>query len=186
MIYHRMKPVWKDNELRYLICTVESSTVRETGNLRMYNKDESIYEEYNLKTKRWERKTIVLLTEHEKVILMLARQGKTTREIANDLCKAQNTIQNQIKQIFSKLNAHSTQEALEFVGHHRMLYPKRDVEPQPIEAPYERSRVLLTEDMFQRIQQHLDDGKSIRQAARLEGLSESAVRYWMGKGRLEK
>jgi DNA-binding CsgD family transcriptional regulator len=186
MIYHRMKPVWEDNELRSLICSVESSIDREAGNLCMYNKDGLTYEEYGFKTGRWKRKTKKLLTERERAILMLAGQGKSSKEIANDLCKGKNTIQNQIKALFAKLNVHSMQEAIEFAGHHRMIYSKQNMELQPVEAPRKRKRVLITEDMLRRTQQHLDDGKSIRQAARLEGITEGAVRYEMKAGWLKK
>lgn len=186
MVYHRMKPVWTDNELRYLICSVESSTIKEAGNLHLYTKDGLIYEEYNFTTKRWKQKTKELLTERERAILMLAQQGKSSAEIADNLCKGQNTIRNQIKALFSKFEVHSMQEAIEFACYHCMISPKQDIEPQPIEASCKRSRVLLTEDMLQRIQQYLDDGKSVRQAAKLEGIAESAIRYWKNKERLRK
>lgn len=78
------------------------------------------------------------------------------------------------------------QEAIELACYHRLLHLKQDIEPLPIEVSLKRSRVLLTVDMLERIQQYLDDGKSIRQAARLEGVSESAIRYWKDKDMLKK
>jgi len=39
--------------------------------------------------------------------------------------------------------------------------------------------------MMQRIQQHLDNGLSMRKAADREGVSECAIRYWKGKGKLK-
>jgi DNA-binding NarL/FixJ family response regulator len=187
MIYQRMKPVWVDNELRYLICSVEDSTVKKTGNLCMYGKDGLTYETYNFRTGRWKCKREEPLTEREKMILMLAREGKSSVEIAGDLCKGQSTVRNQIKALFAKLNVHSMQEAIEFACYHRMMYPLQDrKESQPVEAPRKRTRILLTEDMLQRIQQSLDEGKSIRQAAKREGISEHAVRYWKGKGIITK
>jgi DNA-binding CsgD family transcriptional regulator len=186
MVHHRMKPVWENNELRHFICAVWSSTAKKPGNLRMYNKDGLTYEEYNLTTRCWKRKKQEPLTERERAILMLAGQGKNTREIAHDLCKGHNTIRNQVKKLYSKLNVHSMQGAIEYARYHQLLYPKQSLtEPQP-EAPHnKRSRVLVTKDMLQRIQQHLDEGISIRQAARLEGIAESAIRYWKGKGKLK-
>lgn len=97
MVYHRMKPFWEGDEPRYLICSVRSSTIPKAGNLCMYNKNGSTYEEYNSRTGRWKQKTKEALTERERAILMLAGQGKSAKEIANDLCKGQNTIRNQIK-----------------------------------------------------------------------------------------
>lgn len=52
MIFHRMKPVWVSDVLRYLICTVESSTVKDVGDLCIYNKDGLTYKAYNFKSKR--------------------------------------------------------------------------------------------------------------------------------------
>jgi DNA-binding NarL/FixJ family response regulator len=87
-----MKPVWEDDKLCYLICFIESSTIKEAGNLRMFNKDRLTYEEYSFTTKRWERKTKEAPTERQRAILMLAGQGKCVREIANDLHRGYNTI----------------------------------------------------------------------------------------------
>jgi DNA-binding CsgD family transcriptional regulator len=149
MIYHRMTPLWENDELHYLICSVGSSTIKEAGNLCMHNKDGLRYEEYNLITKRWEDKKKVQLTERERAILILAGQGESPKEIANDLCKGHNTIRNQIKALFAKLKVHSMQEAIEFASYHRLIYPKQDVGVQPIELPYsKRSRVSVAEDMF--------------------------------------
>jgi DNA-binding CsgD family transcriptional regulator len=61
------------------------------------------------------------LTEPERAILMLARQGKNTKEIAGILCKSPETIHNQIKRIFFKLDVHSIQEAIEVATCHRMM-----------------------------------------------------------------
>ena len=182
MVYHRMKPIWKNDELYYLICSVRSSATQKAGNLCKYYKDGLTYEEYNSTTQRWKRKTIEPLTERERAILMLAQQGKRSKEIANNLYKGHNTIRNQITQLFSKLNVHSMQEAVDFAGN--QIYPKREIELQPVEMHYKRSQVLLNEDKLLRIQQHLDDGKSNRQAAKLEGIAESTIRYWIGKGKL--
>jgi DNA-binding CsgD family transcriptional regulator len=124
MLYHRMKPVWVDNKLCYLICSAKSSAVRKAGNLCMYHRYELTYEAYNFISRRWKQKAIEPLTERERAILMLAQQGKNAKEIACDLCKGFHTIRNQIKPIFSKLNTHSMQEAVEFVICHRILFPK--------------------------------------------------------------
>ena len=122
MVHHYIKPVWENNELRYFICSVGSSTVKKSGNLRMYSKDVLIYEEYNLKTKRWKQKTKEFLTEREQAILMLAQQGKNSKEIADYLYRGHNTIRNQIKPLFSKLNVHSIKEAIELTNNHHILY----------------------------------------------------------------
>ena len=122
MIYQRMKPICLNNQLRYLICIVGSSTYKETGDLLLHNKNILIYEEYNFTTRRWKQQTRELLTEREKAILMLAQQGKSVVEIANDLCKGEYTIRNQIKALYTKLKVHSIQEAIEIVCYRRLLH----------------------------------------------------------------
>lgn len=126
MIYHRTKPIWFDNNLHYLICNLESTTNQETGNLQIHNKDESKYTEYNFQTKRWKQKEKVSLTERESAILILAQQGKSSKEMANLLYKGQNTIRNQMKSLFSKLGVHSMQEAIEFAHNYHLIYPMQD------------------------------------------------------------
>lgn len=126
MVYHRMKPVWTDNKLCYLICCMESSTIEEVGNLCLHYKDGLAYSEYNFTTKRWKQNVKESLTERERIILMLAQQGKSSSEIGDILCKGHNTIRNQIKTLFSKLKIHSMQGAIEFARNFHMIYPKQD------------------------------------------------------------
>lgn len=124
MVYHRMKPVWMDNELRYLICSLEGSTHKEAGNLCLHYKGGMNYSEYNFVTNRWMQKKKKILTERERVILMLAQQGKSAIEMSDILCKGHNTIRNQIKALFAKLGRHTMLGAIELARNFRMIYPK--------------------------------------------------------------
>jgi DNA-binding CsgD family transcriptional regulator len=79
--------------------------------------------------KRWKEKTKELLTERERAILMLAGQGKTTKNIANCLHKGYSTIHNQIERLFSKLNVHSMPEAILLLQYVKETYPdKRSID----------------------------------------------------------
>lgn len=124
MVYLRMKPYWINGELRYLICTMESSAIKNAGSLHLH-KMGYIYKEYKLTTRRWHLATPKILTERETSILMLADQDKNSKEIAYDLCKAHNTIQNQIKALFAKLEVHSMQEAIEVAYHYSISPPQQ-------------------------------------------------------------
>ena len=44
----------------------------------------------------------------------------------------------------------------------------------------------MTDEVKQSIQQCLNDGESIRQVAKIEGLSEGTIRYWIKKGKINK
>jgi len=120
MIYHRTAPYWKDNELRYLICSVRISMEKEAS-LRAYHKNGSTYDKYNLITRRWKTETKISLTEREKAILMLAAQGKNKNEIAEELDREASTIQNQCKEILSKLKVNSMQKAVRYAYHHHLM-----------------------------------------------------------------
>lgn len=124
MVYHRVIPVWIDNELRYMLCCVESSTYKEPGHLCLHYKEGSTYCEYNFTTKRWKQKEKEILTERERVLLMYGQQGKSAIEMSDLLCKGHNTIRNQIKALFFKLKTHSMQESIEMVNHFRLFYSK--------------------------------------------------------------
>ncbi|WP_456087845.1 helix-turn-helix transcriptional regulator [Parabacteroides sp.] len=124
MVYHRGIPVWVDNELRYMLCCVDSSTCKESGHLCLHYKDGLIFSEYNFITKRWMQKEKEVLTERERVLLMFGQQGKSAIEMSDLLCKGYDTIRNQIKALFLKLKTHSMQESIEMVNHFHMLYSK--------------------------------------------------------------
>ena len=188
MIYHRMKPVWAADELRYLICSARRSTVEEAGHLCVYRKDSLAYDEYNFISRRWKRKETVPLTERESALLILFGQGKTAREIADEyFFRGFHTIRNQTRAMFEKLNVHSMQEALECAACYRMLHPRGEVQPQSgNDEQTKRRYVLCADGKKQRVQQHLCDGISIRRAADMEGVPESTVRDWIKKGKIHK
>ena len=58
------------------------------------------------------------------------------------------------------------------------------VEPPP-QKP-KRKRTLLSADILRRIQQALSKGLSIRKTARDEGVTDTAIRYWIKHGKLKK
>ncbi len=66
-----------------------------------------------------------MLTERERVILILAQQGKNTLEMSNILCKGHYTIRNQIKALFTKLGRHTMLGAIELAHNLRLIYTKR-------------------------------------------------------------
>ena len=190
MVYHRIKPVWIDDKLRYFLCSVGCTVAKETGFPRVYYKDGLTYEEYSFITQRWKRRNIEPLTEREKAILMLARQGKNSKEIPDLLYRSYNTIRNQITALLQKLSVQSMQQAIIFASNHRMIFgPTHNIQKSEQIIVYnssKRTRVLLSADRLQRIQYALDTNLSIRKVARQEGISEYAIRYWIKHGKLKK
>jgi DNA-binding CsgD family transcriptional regulator len=189
MIHHKIKPVWKDDELRYLICSIESVVTKETGNLRVYCNNRLIYEKYNFTTGRWKLIVIDPLTELEEIILTLSMQGENTKKIANYLCKGHHTIRNRIKALFKKLGVNTMQEAADLVIKHRMMCVSKKIisesEKLPVKTTRKKSQFSLCLDSMQRIQQALNFGYSIRQTAKQEHIAESSIRYWIKQGKLK-
>jgi DNA-binding NarL/FixJ family response regulator len=187
MIFLRIKPYRENGEWRYLICTAGSSTSKEAGRLYMFHTNGSVYDAYNFNSGHWKQNIIEPLTECEKAVLILAGQGYTINEIAGNLCKGYYTVCNQIKLIYSKLKVNTMQEAIDLSNHYHMIYAEvQDVKLQSAETADKKNRSSLADESFQRIQQYLDDGKSIRQTARQEGIAEGTVRYWIKQGKLKK
>lgn len=62
----------------------------------------------------------VRLTSAEKEILILALEGLTTKEIAKDLCRSENTVKTHKERLFDKLQISSLSEAYLYVTNHML------------------------------------------------------------------
>ncbi len=176
MVYQQIKPIYINDRFLYMACTIECSTFNKSGNLCLHNTEGKVYKAYNIKTRRWEQTQQTYISECEKTILLLAKQGKNSREIAALLYKGRNTIQNQTNNLFQKLGVHSMREAIEFVDHYGLY----SLHSSP--TPSAKRKVSLSNNKLQRIQQLLNSHEGIRAIARLEDIPESSIRYWIGKG----
>ncbi|MDR2920241.1 MAG: LuxR C-terminal-related transcriptional regulator [Tannerella sp.] len=190
MVYHRVKPLWYEAGLCYLLCASGSTVLKESGYLRVYYKDNMKYEGYNFTAQRWEPGAIKPLNEREKVILVLARRGKSRKEIAEHLCIGYKTLQNQLTVIFAKLKVQTMLQAVVLASNHHLILDMEQAVPDSEslsgEAPLQRRRRLLTPDDLQYIQQALDQGQSILQTAMQVGVVESAIRYLIKQGKIHK
>jgi len=122
MVYHRIKPVWTNDKLHYFICSVGCSVVKEPGHARIYYKDGLSYDEYNFNTKRWKQMTVESLTENDRAILMLARQGKSAKEISDILYLGYQTIRNRLTALFERFDVNSMLEATIYATNRRMIF----------------------------------------------------------------
>ena len=120
-----MIPVWKNEKISYLICSVESVAYKKNG-FYLHYKNSLTYEKYEPAVGSWSTHTMSLLNERERILLNLSRQGLNSNEISETLCRSKHTIQNQIKALFVKLNVHSIQEAIERANHCNLLHPYKE------------------------------------------------------------
>ena len=144
--------------------------------------------QYHSNTHLWKTKVIEQLTERERALLMLAQQGKSAKEIADILFKSHFTIQNHLKSLFEKLQAHFIMEAIDIASNQRMIYVQKqecaEQIPLPLEVNNKRTRTLITDEKLQKIQIYLNEGLSNRKVAERVGISESVIRYWKKKKKL--
>jgi DNA-binding CsgD family transcriptional regulator len=123
MAYQKLKPKWQNGQVRFGICLLSSSVIRQAGNLRIYYKNCLDYDEYSFQNRRWlQQKDIPKLTDREKDILKLSKQGKSSREIADILFISEKTIRNIETGLYQKLGVHSMIEAVIFATNHRMIF----------------------------------------------------------------
>ena len=185
MVYQRMIPVWKNEKMGYLICSVESAAYKKKG-FYLHYKNSLTYEKYESETISWSTHRMIFLNERERVISVLAQQGLNTNGIAETLCRSKHTIQNQIKSLFVTLDVHSMQEAVERASHCNLLYPYKE---KKIDFPNEKMHTppkKIGKKLMCEIQILLDKGKSVRSIASMIGIAESTIRSWITKKLLKK
>jgi len=121
MVSHKMAPLFFDNCLGLAVSTVSDSMLETSGKLYAYFNNGKDRREYSFADRFWEKSPQLTLTQLEKDILLLAKQGKQEKEIANILCKQIQTIKNQKVELFDKLEVNNTQQAITFAANHFLI-----------------------------------------------------------------
>ena len=62
------------------------------------------------------------LTQREKDVLQLLAQGKSRSDIAKELIVTPNTIKTHIRNLYSKLGVHSSEELLKMIAHQQHTF----------------------------------------------------------------
>jgi DNA-binding CsgD family transcriptional regulator len=122
MVYHKIKPVIIQGKVQIAFCTLSSSVIKTSGHLRIYYKTQQAHAEYDFQSRKWRQQKVEKLTNQEKLILKLAKQGKDAREMSEILCLSLNTVQNERKHIYVKLSVHSMEEAVIYATNHRLIF----------------------------------------------------------------
>jgi DNA-binding NarL/FixJ family response regulator len=117
-----MVPVFINGSVRMAVCHLSGSVIHKPGNLEIYFSDRKKSNLYSFKKQKWQPQETLLLTNREKDILKLARQGKCNKEIADILHVSEKTIRNIETTLYEKLNVHSMCEAIIYATNHRMIF----------------------------------------------------------------
>jgi DNA-binding CsgD family transcriptional regulator len=188
MVYHKIKPVFAEGKIELGLCMLATTVLDTPGHLRTYYKNGRMYDEYSGKRK-WEQEVVKALTKREEAVITLANQGKKSREIAHTLHISYHTLRNIKASIYQKLNVHSMHQAIVVTTNHQLIFtPDRCYGELSLEKTTVRkkTRRLMTPDMCLRIQKELNSGQSVNSIAIREHIAESAIRYAIKRGKLEK
>ena len=124
MICHCMKPYFVDGEVRAAFCSMAISSMPAPGNLTAFYKDSASSDAYySFEEKRWRPTPVIRLTNREKDILKLAKQGvRGAENMAKILHSSKNTVRNQRELLFQKLYVHSMEEAIILAINRQLLF----------------------------------------------------------------
>lgn len=110
-----------DGRVWLALCVVSASSHTSPGHMEMHRIDSPDYYEYNHGTRRWDRRTMPMLTEGERSVITYSIQGYTMAEIADKMCLSHDTIKKYRKQIFEKLRVRNISEAIVTATNNRLL-----------------------------------------------------------------
>ncbi|MDR1371075.1 MAG: LuxR C-terminal-related transcriptional regulator [Dysgonamonadaceae bacterium] len=122
MVYHKVNPVFEQGYAGMAIFHLFDSVIHKSGNLEIFFRDKKKSSLYSFKKQQWQPRESPSLTNREKVILKLSRQGKCNKEIADILHVSEKTIRNTETALYEKLNVHSMCEAIIYAANHRMIF----------------------------------------------------------------
>lgn len=123
LVHHKLTPLalTSDGRVWLALCVVSVSNHTTPGHIEMHRADSPDFFEYNMVTRRWDKRTIPSLTEGERLVITLSLQGFTMSEIADKMCLSHDTIKKYRKQIFEKLGVRNISEAIVAATNNKLL-----------------------------------------------------------------
>jgi DNA-binding CsgD family transcriptional regulator len=185
MYVYKLKPIVIDNNTVVGLCVISSDSRKKSGNLRVYFKQNYDYEEYNFVKYKWSSSRKMCLTDRERIVLLLFKQGLSAKQVADRLECRLNTINKTLSNIYKKFEVNSITEAILYATNHRLfLNTGEEQKPFFIHLPYKFRRRKMEDAKLKWIQIKLDKGMRIRAIAKEERVSESSIRYHIRHGKL--
>jgi DNA-binding NarL/FixJ family response regulator len=186
MVYQKLIPKFVADEILYGICLLSSSVIENTGNLRLYYKDNKRVDIYSFERQRWTECRVEHLTKQETKILIYAKQGLSLKMIADTLDIAYKTVQKMTESIYEKLKVHTMEGAIIYATNHLLVFhsPKHISHKHKLRC--KKRKIKLLPDVLQRIQKDIDSGQSINSIAKRENVSNSAIYKAIKSGKLHK
>ncbi len=123
LVNHKLTPLalTSDGRIWLALCVVSAATHTDAGHIEMHRVGSSDFFEYNLTTRRWDKRQMPVLTDGEKSVLALSIQGYTMTEIADRICLSPVTIKKYRQRIFDKLDVRNISEAIVAATNNKLL-----------------------------------------------------------------
>ncbi len=123
LVNHKLTPLalTSDGRIWLALCVVSAATHTDAGNIEMHRTGTSEFFEYNISSRRWNRRQMPTLSGGEKSVLTLSIQGYTMSEIAYKICLSPDTIKKYRKRIFEKLEVRNISEAIVAATNNKLL-----------------------------------------------------------------
>ncbi|MDE6296113.1 MAG: helix-turn-helix transcriptional regulator [Muribaculaceae bacterium] len=114
LINHKITPLalTSDGRVWLALCVVSTTNHTSPGHIEMHHVGSDEYFEFNMLTRRWDRRIMPTLTDGEKLVINLSIKGHTMSETAEKMCLSPETVKKYRKQIFEKLGVHNMTEAI--------------------------------------------------------------------------
>ena len=123
LVNHKLTPLalTSDGRIWLALCVVSAATHTDAGHIEMHRTGTSEFFEYNICSRRWNRRQMPTLSDGEKSVLALSIQGYTMSEIADKICLSPDTIKKYRKRIFEKLDVRNISEAIVAATNNKLL-----------------------------------------------------------------
>lgn len=123
LVNHKLTPLalTSDGRIWLALCVVSAATHTNAGHIEMHRTGISEFFEYNISSRRWNKRQMPTLSDGEKSVLTLSIQGYTMSEIADKICLSPDTIKKYRKRIFEKLDVRNISEAIVAATNNKLL-----------------------------------------------------------------
>lgn len=122
MAYVKLKPQWVNTQLRYGICILSASVIREQNNQLFAYYRNMGYSNYSFKMGKWTYYPFLPLSKRQKEMLMWAQQGFSLKETADKMNVSDKTIESIRCALFEKFGVNSIEQAIQYASNRRLIY----------------------------------------------------------------
>lgn len=123
LINHQLTPLSLDSggNIHLALCVVSLAHTDKPYSAYITMEGHPVRWEYFSNEKRWKKVSKTTLTENEKLVISLSRQGVTIEGIAAAMYKSIDSIKGYRKDLFQKLGVSNISEAIAYAIHHRLI-----------------------------------------------------------------